>query len=145
MNKMRRTMNLSIGYFIAAMISGVFYREFTKWNEYTQPTVLGVLHTHLLILGVGVFLLLAVLNKQIKIERNKQYNSFFLLYNLSLPLMILTMLLRGITEVKAISLSKMFNGMLSGVAGLSHIGLAIALCLLLFIIKKELLREEGKQ
>ena len=134
-------MNLSIGYFIIAMISGVFYREFTKWNGYTQPTSLGVLHTHLLILGVGVFLFVAMLRKQTKIDENAYFNPFYILYNLSLPLMTLTMLLRGITEVKGIQLSKMLNGMLSGIAGLSHIGLAIALFLLLIMIKKELVKE----
>ena len=40
---MKRIINTAIVYFIFAMAGGVFYREFTKWNGYTEPTTLGVL------------------------------------------------------------------------------------------------------
>ncbi len=52
---MKKIMNASLIYFVWAMVGGVFYREFTKWNGYTEPTTLGVLHVHLLLLGTFVF------------------------------------------------------------------------------------------
>lgn len=38
---MKKIMNTSLIYFVLAMAGGVFYREFTKWNGYTEPTTLG--------------------------------------------------------------------------------------------------------
>ncbi len=138
---MKKIMNTSIIYFILAMAGGVFYREFTKWNGYTKPTTLGVLHVHLLILGTVVFLLTAVVAKITELEQNVLFKKFFILYNIVLPAMTILMLVRGIVQVLGIDLGKMGNGMLSGFAGLSHIGMMTALLMLLFSIKKELCKK----
>ena len=42
------------------MVGGVFYREFTKLNGYTGVTALGKVHTHLFLLGMVMFLIIAV-------------------------------------------------------------------------------------
>ena len=138
---MKKIMNTSIIYFILAMAGGVFYREFTKWNGYTKPTTLGVLHVHLLVLGTFVFLLAAVVAKITELEQNSLFIKFFILYNIVLPAMTILMLVRGIVQVFGIDLGKMGNGMLSGFAGLSHIGMMTALVMLLFSIKKELCKK----
>ena len=138
---MKKIMNTSIIYFILAMAGGVFYREFTKWNGYTKPTTLGVLHVHLLVLGTFVFLLAAVVAKITELEQNSLFKKFFILYNIVLPAMTILMLVRGIVQVLGIDLGKMGNGMLSGFAGLSHIGMMTALLMLLFSIKKELCKK----
>lgn len=134
-------MNASIVYFLLAMIGGVFYREFTKWNGYTAPTTLGVLHVHLLVLGTVVFLLIAVIAKITDLENNSLFKKFFVTYNIALPVMVLMLLARGIVQVLDIEIGKMGNGMLSGFAGLSHIGIMIAFIFLLFAIKKEMLKK----
>ena len=138
---MKKIMNTSIIYFILAMAGGVFYREFTKWNGYTKPTTLGVLHVHLLVLGTFVFLLAAVVAKITELEQNSLFKKLFILYNIVLPAMTILMLVRGIVQVFGIDLGKMGNGMLSGFAGLSHIGMMTALVMLLFSIKKELCKK----
>ena len=43
---MKRYMNVVLLYAILAMIGGVFYREFTKFNGFTAQTTLSVVHTH---------------------------------------------------------------------------------------------------
>ena len=43
---LKRYMNASVLYAILAMVGGVFYREFTKFNSFTAKTSLGVVHTH---------------------------------------------------------------------------------------------------
>ena len=48
----KKYFNLALIYATAAMIGGVFYREFTKWNGFTGATALGKVHTHLFILGI---------------------------------------------------------------------------------------------
>lgn len=134
-------MNASIVYFLLTMIGGVFYREFTKWNGYTAPTTLGVLHVHLLVLGTVVFLLIAVIAKITDLENNSLFKKFFVTYNIALPVMVLMLLARGIVQVLDIEIGKMGNGMLSGFAGLSHIGIMIAFIFLLLAIKKEMLKK----
>ena len=135
---MKKVMNTAIVYFVLAMIGGVFYREFTKWNDFSGQTVLSVLHTHLLALGTAVFLIIAVLFKITNLENNKLYKKFYLMYNISFPLMIIMMTSRGVVEVTNTSISHGIDAMISGIAGLSHIGLAVALFMLLISIKKEL-------
>ena len=129
-------------YFIAASAAGVFYREFTKWNGYTEPTTLGVLHVHLLVMGTLLFLITALFAKVTMLAENLLFKKFFVLYNIALPAMVVMMLIRGIVQVLGIELGKMGNGMLSGLAGLSHIGMMIAFFLLLFAIKRELIRKQ---
>ena len=57
---MKKFLNLSLIYAIAAMAGGVFYREFTKFNGFTGVTALGKVHTHLFLLGMLVFLVIAL-------------------------------------------------------------------------------------
>ena len=49
---MKKYLNLSLGYAVAAMAGGVFYREFTKLNGFTGVTTLGKVHPHLFLLGM---------------------------------------------------------------------------------------------
>ena len=41
---MKRYMNMALLYAVLAMVGGVFYREFTKFNGFTAKTTLGVVH-----------------------------------------------------------------------------------------------------
>ena len=111
---MKRIINTAIVYFIFAMAGGVFYREFTKWNGYTEPTTLGVLHVHLLVMGTLLFLITALFAKVTMLAENLLFKKFFVLYNIALPAMVVMMLIRGIVQVLGIELGKMGNGMLSG-------------------------------
>lgn len=139
---MKKVMNTAIIYFVAAMVGGVFYREFTKLNVFSGQTVLGVVHTHLLALGVAVFLLAAILFKVTNLENNRLFRRFFVLYNVSLPLMVTMMTVRGIVQVKELTISNGMNAIISGISGLTHIGVAVALFLFLRAIKKELMEGE---
>lgn len=60
---MKRYMNMALVYAILAMVGGVFYREFTKFNGFTGRTTLGVVHTHYFLLGMVFFLLLLLLER----------------------------------------------------------------------------------
>ena len=55
---MKRYANTAVAYAVIAMIFGVFYREFTKFNGFTGRTVLSAIHPHYFVLGVAFFLLL---------------------------------------------------------------------------------------
>lgn len=60
---MKRYSNTALVYAILAMVGGVFYREFTKFNGFTARTTLSMVHTHYFLLGMVFFLLLLVLEK----------------------------------------------------------------------------------
>ena len=49
---MKRYMNMALVYAILAMVGGVFYREFTKFNGFTAKTALAVVHTHYFLMGM---------------------------------------------------------------------------------------------
>ena len=44
-------------YFVLAIAAGVFHREYTKFSGFTGKTVLGNVHTHLLVMGAFLFLI----------------------------------------------------------------------------------------
>lgn len=60
---MKKMINTSVIYAVLALAGGVFYREFTKFHEFTGYTTLSVVHTHYFILGMFMFLILALLEK----------------------------------------------------------------------------------
>ena len=53
---MKKLLNTAFIYALAAMAGGVFYREFTKFNGFSGRTALGLVHTHLFLLGRVVYL-----------------------------------------------------------------------------------------
>ena len=67
---MKRYINTALLYAVLAMAGGVFYREFTKLNGYTDPTALSVVHTHYFLLGMVFFLLLLLLEKKLFLYRS---------------------------------------------------------------------------
>ena len=102
---MKKLWNTAFIYFWLAMAGGVFYREFTKFNNYSGKTVLGFLHVHLLVLGTLLFLIIALFCRTLPLLESKGFRKFLILYNIALPFMAITMLMRGILEVKGTALS----------------------------------------
>ena len=133
---MKKYLNLAMGYAIAAMAGGVFYREFTKWNHFSGITMLSKVHAHLFMLGMMMFLLVALFSRQMDLEKEKSFRRFFLIYNIGLPLTVLMMLVRGIIQVKETALSAGADAAISGIAGIGHILLSIGLLLLLVTLKR---------
>lgn len=138
---MKKIWNISFIYFWLAMAGGVFYREFTKFHDYTGATTLGLVHVHLLVLGTLLFLVIALFCKITSLLDNKLFKKYLVLYNIALPFMMVMMLVRGITQVLGTDLSAAMDGMISGVAGVSHILMLVSLLMLLLALKRELLKD----
>ncbi|MGD9676934.1 MAG: DUF2871 domain-containing protein [Vulcanibacillus sp.] len=126
----------SFVYAIIGMLSGAFYREFTKFYDYSGETVLSVTHTHLIVLGTFLFLILFLYENQFKISSEKMFRKFYLVYNLGLGLKIVTMYVRGITEITGVEVSSALNGAISGISGVSHMILAVSLIMLYVALKR---------
>ncbi|MEG1578929.1 MAG: DUF2871 domain-containing protein [Oscillospiraceae bacterium] len=133
---MKKYLNLSLIYAIAAMVGGVFYREFTKFNGYTGVTALGKVHTHLFLLGMIMFLLVALFAAHSKLEEQKQFRVFLKVYNVGVPLTAVMLLVRGIPQVLGLTLSSGMSAAISGIAGIAHILTGLGIILLLLSLKK---------
>ncbi|MEG1427508.1 MAG: DUF2871 domain-containing protein [Oscillospiraceae bacterium] len=133
---MKKYLNIAFGYAIAAMVGGVFYREFTKFNGFTGVTALGKVHTHLFLLGMVVFLLVALFAAHTKLGEQKSFRAFLLVYNIGVPLTAVMFLVRGIPQVLSLTLSGGMGAAISGIAGIGHILTGIGLILLLLSLKK---------
>ena len=64
---MKKPIWIAFGYAIAAMACGVFYREFTKFFDFTGTTTLAVSHVHLFMLGAVIFLAVALFNSKLQL------------------------------------------------------------------------------
>lgn len=133
---MKKYLNLSLAYAIAAMAGGVFYREFTKWNGFAGVTALGKVHAHLFLLGMMVFLLVALFAERRELAAQKSFRVFLWLYNLGVPLTAVMLVARGVVQVRGIALSAGADAVISGLAGIGHILAGAGLILLLLSLKK---------
>ena len=133
---MKKYLNLSLIYAIAAMAGGVFYREFTKYNGFTGVTALGKVHTHLFLLGMLVFLIVALFGAHNDLTKIKTFRIFLWVYNIGVPLTSVMLLVRGVTQVLGLSLTSGASAAISGIAGIGHILTGVGIVLLLVSLKK---------
>lgn len=131
---MKRYMNTALVYAILAMVGGVFYREFTKFNGFTAKTTLSVVHTHYFLLGM-VFFLLLVLEKSFSFTGPKT-GRILAFYHVGLNLTAVMLVIRGVTQVLGTALSSGMSAAISGMAGIGHILLGVSLVLLLVQLKR---------
>lgn len=133
---MKKYLNLSLVYAIAAMASGVFYREFTKFQGFTGVTALGKVHTHLFLLGMLVCLMVALFAERLDLTGIGSFRVFQWTYHIGVPLTAVMLLVRGITQVLGLTLSKSASAAISGIAGIGHILTGVGIILLLVSLKK---------
>lgn len=126
---MKRLMNASIVYGVLALVGGVFYREFTKLNGFTGFTTLLVVHTHYLMLGMVLFLLLVVVEKNFHFVDNKVLK-YLLFYHIGLILTVFLLTIRGVVQVLSLDAS------IAVLIGIAHLILGISMVLVLISIRK---------
>ncbi len=133
---MRRLYYASFAYLVAGVLSGLFYREFTKLNDFPEggSTQLGLVHTHLLTLGFIVLLIVLVLEKLFTLSRSKLFGWFFWLYNAGVVLTAAMLTWHGMLTVLGRESSKM----IAGIAGTGHMLLTLALVLLFLALGRAL-------
>ena len=135
---MKRYINTALLYAILAMVGGVFYREFTKFNGFTAKTALAVVHTHYFLMGMMFFLVLLVLEKNFSFTGAKT-GRVLAVYHVGLNLTAVMLVARGAVQVLGTTGSAGMNAAISGMAGIGHILLGVSLVLLLLEIKRGVL------
>ncbi len=131
---MKRYINMALLYAVFAMAGGVFYREFTKFNDFASKTTLSVIHTHYFLLGMAFFLLLLLLEKNFSFTSAKT-GRILVLYHIGLNLTAVMLGVRGVAQVLGLGFSSGMNGAISGIAGTGYISLGVSIVLLLIEIK----------
>lgn len=134
---LKRYTNAAFIYAVIALISGVFYREFTKFSHFSGKTNLSVMHTHYFILGMFFFLLLLLLEKNFTFSDKKHTGKIIAVYHTGLNIAGIAFLLRGLSQVSRAELSKGLDASISGIAGIGHILLSVAMIMLLLQIRKK--------
>ncbi|WP_317367301.1 DUF2871 domain-containing protein [uncultured Tyzzerella sp.] len=142
---MKKLINISFIYFILAMISGVFYREFTKFFNFTDKTTLSFTHSHLLTLGTVLFLILSLFSINTDLLSHKKFKTFLRFYNISLPFMIIMMIIRGVIQVLNVNISSGANAAISGMAGIAHMLMLVSFIILFVILKNTNVDRNNKQ
>ena len=132
---MKKIFNAAFTYMIIGVLAGLFYREFTKANDFPEGefTQLGVVHTHLLTLGFIVLLIVLALDKVFGLSGTKLFSWFFWLYNVGVILTASMMVWHGSLTV----LGEESNAMIAGIAGLGHIALSVSLVLFFLALRKK--------
>ena len=75
---MQKLARASLSYMIIGLISGVYFREFTKLKDFTDWTQLSVVHTHTLILGMFFFLIVLLFDLWSKMSFHFLYTHMYL-------------------------------------------------------------------
>lgn len=132
----KRYANLALIYSIVAMLFGVFYREFTKFSNFSGQTNLSVIHTHYFLLGMYFFLALMMAEKIFAFSGQKT-KKILIAYQIGLNITALGFLLRGLIQVKVTDPSRSLDASVSGISGIGHILTGISLVLLLLEIRKK--------
>lgn len=133
---MKKYIKISFLYAVLAMASGVFYREFTKFNDFTAKTALSVTHLHLFVLGTIVLLIIGLLAERSNLEAVKTFRPAMIVYHIGLPFMVAMFHVRGILQVLGSDLSQAADLAVSGVAGIGHVLMATGIVLLFVSLMK---------
>ena len=135
---MRRLLYSFLFYMIIGLLSGFYYRELTKAHHFTGDTQLALVHTHTLILGMLMFLLLLPLEKVFKLSSYYLFNWFFIVYHLGVIVTIGMMTYKGTLQVIG---AKYSPEALAGFAGIGHTGMLAGLLLLFFLLRQAIITE----
>ncbi|MEU9132049.1 DUF2871 domain-containing protein [Kitasatospora sp. NPDC048540] len=131
---MRKSYYAAHVYMILGVVSGLYYREFTKAHDFTGDTQLALMHTHLLALGMLGFLIVLALDKQFQLSGTKLFTSFFWFYNAGISVSVAMMFVHGTETVLADPVPEA----VPLIAGLGHILLTVGLILLFVLLGKRL-------
>lgn len=118
---MTRNFYAAATYMALGLLSGLFYREFTKATDFPagEYSQLNTLHTHILVLGMIVFLVVLALDALFALSGRKAFTVFFWLYNAGLLVTLSMMVVRGILTVDGLTEAET-TAAIPGIAGLGH-------------------------
>ncbi|MCS4486108.1 DUF2871 domain-containing protein [Staphylococcus americanisciuri] len=134
---MKRILYAFMFYTALGLFSGFTYRELTLHYNFTGETQMSVMHTHLLTLGMFVFLILISIEKLFKISSYYLFNWFFIIYNIGVLLTVGMQFAKGFMQVSGQEVPASF----SGFAGMGHVTVTAGFILLFFLLRQAIIKE----
>ena len=134
---MRRVLYAFFFYFVLGLLSGFYYRELTLAHHFTGDTQLVVVHTHTLILGMFMHLILLPVVKVFKLSSYYLFNWFFIVYNIGVLTTIGMMFTKGTYQVIGMTVPESF----AGYAGIGHTILTAGFILLFFLLRNAIVKD----
>ena len=132
---MTRLLNTAFAYILLGLASGLFYREFVKATDNVGThTQLNTLHTHLLVLGMVMFLLILALDAIFSLTGRRSFTVFFWTYNVGLVVTVAMQAVRGILTLDGQDPTTT-SAAIPGIAGLGHMLLAVGLIALFLALR----------
>ncbi|MBQ5557307.1 MAG: DUF2871 family protein [Bifidobacteriaceae bacterium] len=135
---MHLCLGFACGYMILGMVVGVIAREITRRKGFdaqkAKTTNLLDLHVHTFMLGMAMFLILALFAHISDFTGSVLFRWFLCIYNIGLLGMLAMLAVRGTLELKETKPSKAVNASVSGTAGLFHVTLCAGFILLFIIL-----------
>jgi uncharacterized membrane protein YtjA (UPF0391 family) len=129
----------ALSYMVLGLAAGLYFRELTKAQDFSGFTQTAVMHTHLLALGMLVFLVLIALEKLLSLSHSRAFTVFFWVYNAGL---LLTVTMMGIHGTRTVLGHPSSSG-IAGAAGLGHILLTVALVFFFVALYRALFAKAG--
>lgn len=133
---MKKSLNYALAYAILGICGGVFYREFTRFNDFKGVTALGKVHTHFFMLGMVMYLIIALFARHYDLYSMKSFKAFRGIYNTGVPMTGIMLGFRGVFDVLPDKLTAGADKAISGIAGIGHILTGVGIILLLIALKK---------
>ncbi|MGP9537334.1 DUF2871 domain-containing protein [Brachybacterium sp. AOP43-C2-M15] len=132
---MNRLLSTAFTYMILGLLSGLFYREYTKATDNLGvDSQLGTLHTHLLALGMLVFLIVLALDAIFSLSGRRSFTVFFWAYNIGLLVTVVMQAVRGILTLDGQDPATT-TAAIPGIAGLGHMLLTAGLIALFVALR----------
>ncbi|GAA4381585.1 DUF2871 domain-containing protein [Paeniglutamicibacter cryotolerans] len=136
---MLRLFYTSFSFGIVGILSGLYYRELTKAHHFTDRSAsqLGLVHSHFLVLGFVILLLVLALEKLFSLSgvAPKLFNWFFWTWTIGVAITGGMMAVKGSLVVVGADAG---SAALSGIAGLGHICLTAGFVLLFLAVRRAL-------
>lgn len=125
------------------LVGGLYYREFTKMNDFDtigQFTQLGTVHTHSLVLGSLALLLALVLERTFRLSASRYATWFFIVWNVGLALTVGMQVVKGTLQVLGNAAAS--SPAVAGISGLGHITMTAGFILLFLALGAVLKKPE---
>ncbi len=118
------------------LAGGLAYRELTRSTGFSGFTQLAVVHTHTLVLGTLVGLLLLGLERLYRLGEDRRFGWFVWIWNIGLVLTAGGMTVKGTLQVLGSASAE--SAALAGVSGLGHVLLTVGFVLVFLVLGRRI-------
>ena len=136
MRSERVLFRMAVVWTVVRVAGGLGYRELTRSTGFDGYTQLAVVHTHTLVLGTVVSLVLLALQQVYRLGMDRSFGWFLWAWNIGLVLTAAGMAVKGTLQVLGSAVAD--SPALAGVAGLGHIVLTVGFVLLFLALGRRI-------